>query len=106
MTRNTPLQIGDLSRRAGCKIETIRYYERIGLLPAPRAPPPAIGSTARMTFAGWYSSAARGNWGSLWKEYGHRWPSRPITAKIGAAECAGSRQGISWMFERKSPISG
>jgi MerR family transcriptional regulator, mercuric resistance operon regulatory protein len=30
-----PLQIGDLSRRAGCKIETIRYYERIGLLPRP-----------------------------------------------------------------------
>jgi MerR family mercuric resistance operon transcriptional regulator len=29
-------QIGELSRRAGCNIETIRYYERIGLLPKPR----------------------------------------------------------------------
>ncbi|MEX1206566.1 MAG: MerR family transcriptional regulator, partial [Dongiaceae bacterium] len=27
--------IGALSRRTGCKVETIRYYERIGLLPAP-----------------------------------------------------------------------
>ena len=27
--------IGELSRRTGCNIETIRYYERIGLLPAP-----------------------------------------------------------------------
>jgi len=27
--------IGVLSRRTGCKVETIRYYERIGLLPAP-----------------------------------------------------------------------
>ncbi len=27
--------IGTLSRRTGCNIETIRYYERIGLLPAP-----------------------------------------------------------------------
>jgi MerR family transcriptional regulator, mercuric resistance operon regulatory protein len=27
--------IGALSRRTGCNIETIRYYERIGLLPAP-----------------------------------------------------------------------
>lgn len=27
--------IGDLSRQTGCNIETIRYYERIGLLPAP-----------------------------------------------------------------------
>jgi MerR family transcriptional regulator, mercuric resistance operon regulatory protein len=25
--------IGELSRRAGCNIETIRYYERIGLVP-------------------------------------------------------------------------
>jgi MerR family mercuric resistance operon transcriptional regulator len=27
------LPIGELSRRTGCNIETIRYYERIGLLP-------------------------------------------------------------------------
>jgi MerR family mercuric resistance operon transcriptional regulator len=30
-----PLTIGALSKRTGCHIETIRYYERIGLLPAP-----------------------------------------------------------------------
>ncbi len=29
------LAIGALSKRTGCNIETIRYYERIGLLPAP-----------------------------------------------------------------------
>ncbi|WP_370196863.1 MerR family DNA-binding transcriptional regulator, partial [Aurantimonas sp.] len=29
------LAIGDLSRRTGVKIPTIRYYEEIGLLPAP-----------------------------------------------------------------------
>ncbi|GGE19891.1 MerR family transcriptional regulator [Polymorphobacter glacialis] len=27
--------IGDLGRTTGTKVETIRYYERIGLLPAP-----------------------------------------------------------------------
>ncbi len=27
--------IGALSRRTGCNVETIRYYERIGVLPAP-----------------------------------------------------------------------
>ncbi|MBN8907781.1 MAG: helix-turn-helix domain-containing protein [Rhodospirillales bacterium] len=27
--------MGELSRRTGCNIETIRYYERIGLLPVP-----------------------------------------------------------------------
>ena len=30
-----PIQIGMLSKHTGCKIETIRYYERIRLLPAP-----------------------------------------------------------------------
>src|SRR4051812_35286903 len=30
-----PLSIGDLARTTGTKVETIRYYERIGILPAP-----------------------------------------------------------------------
>ncbi|MGQ3152602.1 MerR family transcriptional regulator, partial [Brevundimonas mediterranea] len=29
------MQIGELSRRTGCNIETIRYYERIGVLDVP-----------------------------------------------------------------------
>jgi MerR family mercuric resistance operon transcriptional regulator len=29
------VSIGALSRRTGCNIETIRYYERIGLMPQP-----------------------------------------------------------------------
>ena len=40
MTRTAPpqstaLSIGRLSRRTGCNVETIRYYERIDLMPAP-----------------------------------------------------------------------
>jgi Cu(I)-responsive transcriptional regulator len=30
-----PLTIGDLARETGVKVVTVRYYERIGLLPAP-----------------------------------------------------------------------
>lgn len=30
-----PIKRGDLSKRSGCNIETIRYYEKIGLLEAP-----------------------------------------------------------------------
>lgn len=30
------IAIGELSRRTQCNVETIRYYERIGLLPKPR----------------------------------------------------------------------
>jgi MerR family transcriptional regulator, mercuric resistance operon regulatory protein len=33
------LAIGALSQRTGCNIETIRYYERVGLLPAPARSP-------------------------------------------------------------------
>lgn len=29
------LPIGELSRRTGCNVETIRYYERAGILPRP-----------------------------------------------------------------------
>ena len=32
---NAPLTIGQLAKATGTKIETVRYYERIGLLPAP-----------------------------------------------------------------------
>ena len=34
--RTSNIAVGEFSRRAGCNIETIRYYERIGLLPKPR----------------------------------------------------------------------
>jgi MerR family mercuric resistance operon transcriptional regulator len=33
------LAIGTLSKRTDCKIETIRYYERVGLLPHPARSP-------------------------------------------------------------------
>jgi len=35
MAQKTEIHIGELSRRAACNIETIRYYERVGLLPRP-----------------------------------------------------------------------
>lgn len=35
MARNGEIRIGELSGRTGCNIETIRYYERVGLLPPP-----------------------------------------------------------------------
>lgn len=33
------LSIGDLAKATGVKVETIRYYERIGMLPAPDRTP-------------------------------------------------------------------
>lgn len=56
MVRNADIQIGELSRRAGCNIETIRYYERIGLLPNPARSESRYrlydpGDVRRLTFA-------------------------------------------------------
>ena len=37
MREPVAITIGELSRRTGCKVETVRYYERVGLMPpAPR----------------------------------------------------------------------
>jgi MerR family transcriptional regulator, mercuric resistance operon regulatory protein len=48
------LPIGELSRRTGCNVETIRYYERIGLLPPParngRYRSVSAGDEARLVF--------------------------------------------------------
>lgn len=30
------MRIGELARQTGCQIETIRYYERVGILPQPQ----------------------------------------------------------------------
>ncbi|MGH8295415.1 MAG: MerR family transcriptional regulator [Steroidobacteraceae bacterium] len=32
---DVPMPIGKLARNVGCKVQTIRYYEQIGLLPPP-----------------------------------------------------------------------
>lgn len=33
--RDTHMTIGELARRTGCKVQTIRYYEQVGLMPEP-----------------------------------------------------------------------
>ena len=35
MAQSAAIQIGELARRTGCNVETIRYYERVGVLPQP-----------------------------------------------------------------------
>jgi MerR family mercuric resistance operon transcriptional regulator len=46
-SRARPLPIGRLSKTTGVNIETIRYYERVGLLPAP---PRSAGQRPRACF--------------------------------------------------------
>jgi MerR family regulatory protein len=50
-TRPKPLLIGALSSHSGVNVETIRHYERAGLLPVPpRDPPPLKWSDLRYVF--------------------------------------------------------
>jgi DNA-binding transcriptional MerR regulator len=44
-TEGAPLRIGDVARRAGVTPRTIRYYEEIGLLPAPDSREPGTHRT-------------------------------------------------------------
>lgn len=46
------ITIGALSKRTGVNIETIRYYERIRLIPPPPARKVDDDSTAPRTFGG------------------------------------------------------
>jgi len=46
--RHKQFTIGELARRTGCKVQTIRYYETIGLL----APPPRSAGNHRLYGAG------------------------------------------------------
>jgi DNA-binding transcriptional MerR regulator len=39
MMKNSPISIGQLGKRSGVNIETIRYYEKIALLPPPDRTP-------------------------------------------------------------------
>jgi DNA-binding transcriptional MerR regulator len=39
MTRSVPLTVSQLAERAGVRADTVRYYERVGLLPAPARSP-------------------------------------------------------------------
>ena len=56
--------IGEAAKHSGVKAPTSRYYEQIGLLPAPPRTQGNRRSYAMPISAVWRSSATRGNWGS------------------------------------------
>ena len=104
MTRSAGIQIGELSRRTGCNIETIRYYERISVLPAPArsAGHYRVYDTADVrrlaSYVGRVSSASRS------MRYALCWHFQRMIDKTHAPRYASSRQVTSRRFGRKSPI--
>lgn len=50
------LSIGELGRLTGCRVVTIRYYEGIGILPAPERTAGGTAFTGVHTLKNWLSS--------------------------------------------------
>lgn len=46
------LQRAELARRTGCNLETVRYYEKVGLLPEPPRTARGYRTTTRRTSGG------------------------------------------------------
>ena len=61
MAQRAGIQIGELSRRTGCNIVTIRYYEQIALLPEPArsAGRYRVYDTSAVSAAGLHTPCAR-----------------------------------------------
>jgi hypothetical protein len=85
------LAIGEFSRRTGRKVETIRYYERIGLLPVPDR----RGRYRRYDTTDVRLSAARVNWALPSMKSAPCSPCQWLPAKLPAPACASSRRVIS-----------
>lgn len=81
MTDTHALTIGELSRRTGCKVETIRYYEKAGLL----AEPPRSAGNYRL-----YANAHVLRIGFIRRCRELGFPLTAITTLLEIAEDAGS----------------
>ena len=58
------MTISQVARLAGVGVETVRFYEREGLLDQPLVPRPAIGSIRSMSSSASSLSNERKNWAS------------------------------------------
>lgn len=58
------MKIGELAKRAEVPIDTVRYYEREGLIPHPFAGRPATAITWKQTWIAYVLCAGQRRWGS------------------------------------------
>jgi MerR family regulatory protein len=97
------LTIGTLATATATKVETIRYYERIGLMPEPRDRPAITGpTTVRMSPAS-ASSGARATWASPSSRSG-RCSTSPTSVIATVQSWMRSRASISGRSSGRLPI--
>ena len=60
------MKIGELGAATGTKAETIRYYEKIGLLPRPTRSAANYRHMKKSICSGWHSSNVPEAWACRW----------------------------------------
>ena len=100
------IAVGELSRLTGCNIETIRYYERIGLCQshAGRRAAGFADTTATM-WHGLDSSAGHGNLASRWMRFVRCCGSLVVTGSTCGPRRGESLQRTSQTSARRLPTS-
>ena len=72
------MQIGEVAKRSGVGIETIRYYEREGLLSEPQRRPSGYRLYDAASSSGWSTSAGRRSLASPYPRSGNFWSCRSL----------------------------
>ena len=73
-SRAKGFSIGELSKHSGVNVETIRYYERMKMLPAPpRAAERAAGLMGRQSNGHWLSSGVPATSASRLRKFAPCW---------------------------------
>ena len=98
------ISIGVLSKHSGVNIETIRYYERIKMLPAPPRTASGRQSTDQPKNGHWLSSGVPATTGSLLRRFAPCWPWEDQSA-LRVPKCTKSRAHIWRAFAINSPTS-
>jgi len=62
------MTIGSLANAAEINVETIRYYQRLGLMTEPEKPLRGIRRTTKSRWHGFDSSEGRDGWDSAWRK--------------------------------------
>lgn len=67
------MRIGELGKATGVAVETIRYYEKAGLLVPPARHANGIGYTARHIWSDWRLFGTAGRSTCLWPQSSSYW---------------------------------
>ena len=99
------LTIGKLSQLTGVNIETIRYYEKINVLPVPRVLRAGVAHTVLWSGAFSPSCGVRASWDFRWTRYapccGWAALKKPLAARSGKLP-----RSTSMTSARLAPLSG